>query len=80
LLTRQQEKLPEGYFKKFELLNQYTINEYYNGQYLYLLGRFSSQDKALNPYQKAVQCGFEKARILSSYQLKDILKIDVFKE
>ncbi len=75
LLLKQKKQLPKDYFENFENLKDYTIKEYYNGDYLYLMGRYENQNEAIEPYKKILNMGFSKARILSSYQLTDILNI-----
>jgi outer membrane protein OmpA-like peptidoglycan-associated protein len=75
LLLKQRTQLPKDYFNNFETLKKYTIKEYYNGDYLYLMGKYDEQTEAIEPFKKVLDMGFSKARILSSYQLTDILNI-----
>ena len=79
LLTKTEEQLPESYFSKYTSLKNYTIEEYYNGKYFYLLSHTQSQAKAIDPYRKAVKEGFREARIISNYQLEDIMKLEYAK-
>ncbi len=79
LLTKTEEQLADDYFSKYPSLKDYTIEEYYNGKYFYLLNRTESQAKAIDPYRKAVKEGFREARIISNYQLEDIMKLEYAK-
>ncbi|MGM0497665.1 MAG: OmpA family protein [Bacteroidota bacterium] len=76
LLFEKEEQLPEDYFSQYPSLKNYTIEEYYNGKYFYLLTHTRSQAKAIDPYRKAVKEGFREARIISNYQLEDIMNLD----
>ena len=79
LLAEKEEQLPKDYFSQYPSLKDYTIEEYYNGKYFYLLSHTESQAKAIDPYRKAVKEGFREARIISNYQLEDIMKLDYAK-
>ncbi|MFP4047181.1 MAG: OmpA family protein [Bacteroidales bacterium] len=76
LLTREKEQLPGNYFERFSSLQDYTIKEYSNGQYFYVMGEFTEQGNAIEPFKKALEAGFNKARIISSYKLQDIVNIN----
>lgn len=77
LLFEKDQPLPKNYFDQFPSLKPYSIKEYYNGRYIYVMGRMKDQSKAVEPYQKAVEAGFREARIISNYQLEDILNLDL---
>lgn len=76
LLTRENEQLPGSYFERFPTLHDYTIKEYSNGKYFYVMGEFTEQSNAIEPFKKALEAGFDKARIISNYKLQDIINLN----
>jgi outer membrane protein OmpA-like peptidoglycan-associated protein len=76
LLAKKEAQLPKNYFSKYPALKNYTIEEVYNGQYFYILGDKKTQAEAIEPYRKAVNEGFREARIISNYQLEDIIRLN----
>jgi outer membrane protein OmpA-like peptidoglycan-associated protein len=76
LIEEKNEQLSKAYFTKFPSLKKYRIKEVYNGKYLYILGDAKNQAEAIEPYRKAVKEGFKEARIISNYQLEDIIKLN----
>ena len=79
LLTKTEEQLSDDYFSKHPSLKAYIIEEYYNGNYFYLLSHSESQAEAIEPYRKAVNEGFREARIISNYQMEDIMNLEYSK-
>jgi outer membrane protein OmpA-like peptidoglycan-associated protein len=76
LIAEKDEQLSKEYFSKYPSLKKYKIEEVYSGKYFYLLGHAENQAKAIEPYRKAVKEGFREARIISNYQLEDILDLN----
>jgi outer membrane protein OmpA-like peptidoglycan-associated protein len=80
LLFHKDEKLPMDYFNQFPSLKEYSIEVYQNGEYIYTMGKFDNQAEAVDPYWKAINLNFDKARIITNYQLKDMLNVNVEEE
>ena len=78
LLFRKDKKLPKDYFDRFHSLGDYSIEMFQNnGEYIYTMGKFESQAQAIGDYQQVVNLKFNQARIISCYQLKEMLNMDV---
>jgi len=43
---------------------------------MYTMGKFENQAQAIDSYHKVVNLRFNEARIISSYQLSEMLKLD----
>jgi hypothetical protein len=76
LLFRRDNKLPQDYFDQFPSLNDYSIEMFHNGEYIYTMGKFENQAQAIDSYQQVVNLNFNEAHIISSYQLGEMLKLD----
>jgi len=76
LLSRRDNKLPQDYFDQFPSLEDYSIEMFRNGEYIYTMGKFENQAQAIDSYQQVVNLNFNEARIISSYQLSEMLKMD----
>ena len=76
LIAKKDEQLPKEYFSKFPSLQKYKIEEIYSGKYFYLIGHAENQAEAIEPYRTAVKEGFREARIISNYQLEDIINLN----
>jgi outer membrane protein OmpA-like peptidoglycan-associated protein len=68
-------KLPVDYFDQFPALKKYSIEMFRNGKYIYTLGKFENQAAAIDAYYQAINLNFDKARIISSYQLEEMLNL-----
>ena len=72
-LLKQKGKLTDSYFEKYKEFDNYKIKEYHNNNnYIYILGRFKKKSELLVLYNKAIDLGFNNARIVDNYEIKEI--------
>jgi len=76
LITESTDKIAKNQFKKHEGIKKFNIREYHNGKYFYVIEKLDSHEQALEAYKKIIHAKFYEARIVSNYQLEDILKLN----
>src|SRR6056297_241648 len=76
LIKESNKKINQDQFNKYKILKKYNIREYHNGKYFYVLGEFSSQAEAIDIYKKIINAKFFETRIVSNYQLEDLLELN----
>lgn len=68
-------ELPEDYFNQFEQFNNYKIDIIKSSDsYIYTIGECDKKSELLKLFNSALELGFDDAEIMSSYDLKKLIK------
>lgn len=71
-LMISEEEMPASFFKQFDELKDYQINEYKGLNYIYTLGEFKEKSEIIKLFNTILDIGFTDAEILDSYKLKEL--------